>query len=81
MHTYVLEIDDGRVAAEPYELGLADLNAARVEAARLLGAMIKDAPEEFWATMDWRVRVSDDAGLLMFEIHAFAVEAPAAVSR
>ena len=77
MRTYTIDIDDGRGPDEPYALELPDLQAARMEAARLLGEMVRQEPENFWQAMNWQVLVKDETGLLLFELHALAVEAPA----
>jgi len=57
-------------------LQLVDLPAARIEAARLLGAMITHEPENFWQAKVWRLAVEDIDGLGLFQLHASAVEAP-----
>ena len=81
MTAYVMLIDDGIRPVEPYEIELANLQAARVEAARLLGAMINDEPEDFWKAMDWRLSVQDETGRLLFELYAGTLEAPAVQRR
>lgn len=42
---------------------------ARREAIRTCGQMMQDAPEVFWGSRPWNVSVTDEAGLIMWEIY------------
>ncbi len=49
-------------------LELADLSTARIEAARLAGAMILEDPERFWEGPGWRLDVRNCDDQLLFAI-------------
>lgn len=54
---------------------------ARREAIRTCGEMMRDAPESFWASRPWFVVVTDDAGIILWEIRVDgAVTATAAAA-
>jgi hypothetical protein len=42
---------------------------ARREAIRTCGQMMQDAPEVFWGSRPWNVSVTDEDGLIMWEIY------------
>ena len=42
---------------------------ARREAIRTCGQMMQDAPEVFWGSRPWNVSVTDENGLIMWEIY------------
>ena len=42
---------------------------ARREAIRTCGQMMQDAPEVFWGSRPWNVSVTDEKGLIMWEIY------------
>ncbi len=43
--------------------------AARGEAIRTAGQMMKDAPEVFWGSRPWSVTVTDADGLILWELY------------
>ena len=62
--------------AEGHELP--DLDAARHVAVRTACAMIGQNVEEFWATREWLMTVTDDSGLALFSLTFFSTDAAAA---
>lgn len=42
---------------------------ARKAAIQTCGQMMQDAPEIFWGSRPWSVTVTDETGLIMWEIH------------
>lgn len=56
---------------------LPDHNAARREAIKFAGAVLNDQPDVLWDSRDFRVEVTDEAGLMLFTIITLAVDAPA----
>ena len=46
-----------------------DFRAARREAIRTCGQMMQDAAEQFWGSRPWNVSVTDETGLIMWEIY------------
>ena len=57
-------------------LELPDHAAARTEAIRTAGELIRDVPEGFWSTRPWSVTVTDAAGHVLYEIFLDGVSAP-----
>jgi hypothetical protein len=45
-----------------------DAAAARREAVRTFGEIMRDAPEPFWGSRPWKVTVTDAAGLIFWEL-------------
>lgn len=72
MQTFVIEIEDGRRPSNLHEAEVPDLTAARMEAARLLSMVIKHEPETFWASNHWQLRIRDEHGVVLFQLHASA---------
>ena len=47
---------------------LRDMEAARVEAARLGGEILRDGARHFWGTQPWTLTCTDSAGLVFFTL-------------
>lgn len=62
MPRYFFHVHDGREYPDHDGTELPDLQAARVEAAKLAGRLMSDAPAEFWNAGEWTVEVKDDRG-------------------
>jgi hypothetical protein len=43
--------------------------AARRQAIETCGQMMREAPEGFWGSRPWSVTVTDEAGLVLWEIY------------
>lgn len=41
---------------------------ARQEAIKTCGEMLRDSPEGFWGSRPWTVTVTDDVGLILWEL-------------
>lgn len=41
---------------------------ARAEAIRTCGELMRDAPEAFWGSRPWSVTVTDNVGLILWEL-------------
>lgn len=76
MPRYHFRIEDGRRDRVPAEL--VNLRAARNEAARLAGEMLRDQPDEFWKTPSWTITVEDANGLALFVLEVTGVASVAA---
>lgn len=55
---------------------LADLDAARINAVRLSGEILKDYPDRFWSNGEWSCTVRDENRLLLFVLRFYATDAP-----
>ena len=56
---------------------LEGLNAARLEAVRLSGEILRSYPDRFWSTGEWSCTVSDETRLILFTLRFYAQEAAA----
>ena len=77
MPRFFFDLRDGTHVIDKEGTELSDLIAARVEAVRLAGGLLKDGAAKFWDGMAWRVEVKDEAGLLLFVLDVSATDAPA----
>ena len=51
-------------------LELDGLQAARTEAIRTAGELMRDGGDKFWSTRPWSITVTDGAGFVLYEIVA-----------
>jgi hypothetical protein len=69
MARFYFNVDNGdRRSVDDLGVELADLAAARKEAAIFAGEMLRDSPDQFWDVQAWRLAVTDAAGLPLFTI-------------
>ena len=59
---------------------LPDSTAARVEAAKRIGALLHDHAGQLWIDQDWEMDVTDQSGLILYSIHVAAMRASATLS-
>ena len=78
MSRFYFHTEDGRIQRDREGVELADLHAARFEAIRALGEILKERADEFWADGVLRMTVADDDGLTLFLVEVTATVAPAA---
>jgi hypothetical protein len=50
---------------------------ARKDAIRTCGQMMEDAPEIFWGSRPWSVTVTDEKGMILWEINLDGQASPA----
>jgi hypothetical protein len=75
---YFFQVQGGQSAPDVEGFDLPDLMAARGVAVRTACAMIGQSAEEFCATGEWQMVVTDESGLALFSLTFFATDAPAA---
>jgi hypothetical protein len=56
---------------------LPDTDAARVEAARRIGGLLREHAGRFWEDEDWQLDVTDETGLILFVITVNAFKSAA----
>jgi hypothetical protein len=56
---------------------LPDSRAARVEAAKRIGDLLKDHAGQLWVDREWQMDVTDADGLILYVIHVSAMKTPA----
>ncbi|SHK49857.1 hypothetical protein SAMN02745194_05041 [Roseomonas rosea] len=77
MARYFFHTRDGRTPPDAEGSELPSLEAARVEAVRMSGELLKWHAETFWKEGEWSLEVTDDTGLTLFTLHFVAITAPA----
>ena len=77
MPRYFFDVHDSLSMIDVDGTELPDLEAARHEAVRLVGALLKDDPSNFWNGEYWSVEVSDARRMVLFALHFHATGAPA----
>lgn len=77
MPRYYFHTEDGQPLCDRDGVDLGGLDAARREAVRALGEILKERSDEFWADGVLRMRVADEAGLTLFLVEVSATVAPA----
>lgn len=78
MPRYHFTAEDGRTYPDKHGIELADTAAARVHALRVLGELLVEAPEAFWAQEALSLTVCDADRLTLFRLEVMAVVSPAA---
>ncbi len=81
MPRYHFNVIDGTDTPDLSGADLGDLQEARLEGVRLMGGLMRDAPEDFWGDEAWRMVVTDEAGLTLFSLEVVAVDAPSLAMR
>lgn len=56
---------------------LEDSTAARVEAAKRIGALLHDHAGQVWIDQDWQMDVTDESGLILYSICVSAIKSSA----
>lgn len=77
MPRYFFHVQDGRDYPDLQGTELLDLKAARNEALRFAAALLLDHAETFWASGEWKLRVTNDSDLTLFELLFIAAESAA----
>jgi hypothetical protein len=77
---YYFHVGTASVLGPADTVELEDLEQARLEAARRMGALMQSHPEQIWADEDWRMAVTDEKGLILFIIDVVALASPIAGS-
>jgi hypothetical protein len=73
---YYFHTEDGSAVRDRDGVDLPDLDAARREAVRALGEILKERVDEFWADGVLRMCVADESGLTLFLVEVSATTAP-----
>lgn len=80
MPRYHFNVHDGFDLPDPEGSDLPDLRAARIEAVRYAGSLLHDHAVTFWDHDDWRMEVTDEAGLILFSLIFVASDSAASGS-
>jgi hypothetical protein len=77
MPRYHFHVRDQQTPPDADGTELLDVEAARVEAVRLSGELLKHHAETFWNEGEWSLEVTDHTGLTLFTLYFLAIEAAA----
>ncbi|THD59292.1 hypothetical protein [Phenylobacterium sp.] len=66
MSRYYFHVQNGGLLKDEEGTDLEHADAARIEAAKLLGQLVAERPEDIWLGDAFTITVKDDAGLTMF---------------
>lgn len=80
MSRYFFHTEDGTICTDHQGVELPDLRAARIEAAKSVGQIVHDKPDEFWDDGSFKMTVTDESGLVLFMLDLSATDAPALAS-
>jgi hypothetical protein len=77
MPRYFFHTEDGDSYRDDDGLELPDITAAKIEAVRHMGELLRDRAVGFWDDHALKLVVTDQAGQVLFSLDLSAVEAPA----
>jgi len=78
MPRFYFNVYDGKSSLDVQGFELPNWEAARIEAIRLAGEILRDEADYIARHEDWRIEVTDSTGLILFWM-AFAMLTPAAM--
>lgn len=78
MRRYFFHTQDGRPFHDEDGTPLPDDEAARIEAARVLGQLLNEHPAAVWRDEEFRLTVTDEHGVILFVLDIAALLSPAA---
>jgi hypothetical protein len=77
MPIYHFNVEDGGPMIPCDGEELKDIAAAKCEAIKMMGRLICDAPATFWDDAQWRMTVTNQDHLTLFELCFVGTESPA----
>lgn len=77
MARYFFHIENGQSKLDDAGMELDDPHAARVEAVRMLGDILKSDPHHFWDHQSFKLIVTDENHLILFVLDLSGIVAPA----
>ena len=78
MPRYFFNIKKDNLPPDGVGVELPGLDAACLEAVRVMGEDLKGHPDEFWDDEEWQIAVSDERGLVLFTVYSAAMRSSAA---
>jgi hypothetical protein len=80
METYFFHTDTDNRNTDIAGVELESAREARVEAIKMCGQMMHEAPDSFWGTRPWSVTVTDQKGLILWIIDVGGTSSAAALA-
>lgn len=77
MPHYHIELRTADRVWESLDVERSDVEGLRVEMARFVGELLKEHAQQIWLDQDWRLDVTDEAGLILYVMHISATNAAA----
>jgi hypothetical protein len=77
MPRFFFNVYDGIDAPDREGTDLPDWSAGREEAIRLAGELLRDSAKQMALGEDWRMEVTDEAGLILFRLDFTVMTSPA----
>ncbi|HEX8382561.1 MAG TPA: hypothetical protein VF592_04205 [Sphingomonas sp.] len=77
MTIYYLNVRTESHIATSLKVEQADLTGLRIEMARFVGELLKDHADLIWKDEDWRIDVTDEAGLILYVMQITASDTAA----
>lgn len=81
MPLYFFHTEDGRCVRDEDGTELADTDAARLEAVRIMAQLLEEDAAGLWDTESFRIIVTDPSGLTLLTVDASAMASPAVSGR
>lgn len=80
MARFFFDVEDGELVTDNDGTELGDIDSAKRVGAQLLGELMKTHPHKIWEAETFRVVCRDARGLLLFQMQALWLPAPAICS-
>jgi hypothetical protein len=77
MPLFYFQLEDDFSSREKDAWDLKDLATAKCAAVRYAGEILCDAADTFWNAAQWKLTVTDEAGLTLFTLELVGTDAPA----
>ena len=77
MPRYFFHRTDGGFDPDTEGTELPDMEVARVEAVRYAAGTMRDRPDYVWDGKDFRIEMTDEAGILLCTVVVLGIDAPA----
>ena len=74
---YNIELRTAGQVWETVSIEREDIEALRIEMAVFVGELLRDHAGKIWADQDWRIDVTDEAGLILYVMHISATDTAA----
>jgi hypothetical protein len=75
---YFFHTQDGRAFHDTEGTSLPSDEAARIEAARVMGQLLNEHPAGIWRDEEFRMTVTDEQGATLYVLDVAALRSPAA---
>lgn len=79
MAKYNIELRSAGQVWDTVPVEMEDLEQLRIEMAQFVGELLKDHAGKLWEDQDWRVDVTDEAGLILYVMHISATDTAATI--